>query len=56
MIVGGVVGAAAVSGPPQDLIEGDACDDIVSGFVKPAVVTVDEIRADPGVAARVATA
>jgi hypothetical protein len=37
--------------PPQDLIRGDAMDDIIEGFGRPRFVSAEALRADPDVAA-----
>jgi hypothetical protein len=37
--------------PPQDLIRGDATDDIIEGFGRPRFVSAEALRADPDVAA-----
>lgn len=47
MLAGVVSGPAVAVGQPADLIVGDAPDDLVTGFAKPTMMTVDEIRSDP---------
>lgn len=53
VLVGGVVGcASAETTPPEDLIGGETTDDIVDGFDRPILLSVDDIRKQPDIAAR----
>jgi len=52
VLASGYVGGRSPSIPPDDLITGDASDDIVTGRSGLSIVTVDEIREDPVLAAR----
>lgn len=52
VLVSGVMGhPTAQTAPPEDLITGDAGDDIVQGFRRPTMIAVDDVRANPGIAA-----
>lgn len=52
VIVSGVMDRPAnIAAPPDDLVNGASGNDIIDGFVRPNTVTVDDIRADPQVAA-----
>lgn len=53
VIAAGVTGGPANAvAPPEDLIVGASGNDIIDGFVRPTMVTVDDIRADPQLASR----
>lgn len=51
VLVSGAVGAMEVLGPPEDVVDEPAQDDIISGFGRPSFVAVDDVRADPATAA-----
>jgi hypothetical protein len=53
IVVCGVQGQpSAQAAPPEDLVNGDAGDDIVQGFQRPPILAADEIRSDPSIARR----
>lgn len=52
VLVSGVMGQPiAETAPPEDLISGDAGEDIVQGFRRPTMISVDDVRANPNIAA-----
>ena len=53
VLASGYVGGRPAVVPPDDLIEGDPSDDIIGGQAGPLILTVDEIREEPALAARV---
>lgn len=53
VLISGVAGTpTAESAPPEDLVMGDAGEDIVQGFRRPTMIDVDDVRADPSVASQ----
>jgi hypothetical protein len=55
VIVSGVLGGeATASSTPEDLVGGWGGNDIVTGFIRPTILTVDALRADPQLAAALA--
>lgn len=51
VLVSGAVGPrSAVPAAPEDLVVGDLGEDIVTGFQRPQMLSVDDVRAEPDVA------